>query len=137
MADADAVIADLLGGAYDDHLVELGEALNTRQRSGDVELSWRVEFGELTIDQTNKFGHGVTVGAAYKMMEIGPSPRNLEPMSSELHRVHIVAAHLMDRDNLTFADALKQMRESSLDDIRVSEYVERDLPKGHSTPETS
>lgn len=138
MADADAVIADLVSGAYDDHLVELGEALETRKDSGAVLLSWRIQYEDITIDQTNAHGNGVTVGAALALLRLGGREvSHINPTTSDDERMAVVLAYLMARDNCSLDDATKKISESAFDAIKVSEYATFDLPKDSSPQEAS
>lgn len=133
MADADAVIADILTGSYDDQLVELTQALATR--AGDVVFGWSVRWEDHRVDKTDREGHGITVRHALRLNEIATDVRHVDPANVSLHRMAIPIAYYMATEGLSLKDAEARVGDVKLDAIEVVEYVERDLPKGRSTPD--
>jgi hypothetical protein len=93
-------------------------------------VAWSVTFGDFTVDKTHKRGNGITIGAVLKLDNLGRRVSVVDPMRSEPDRLAVVLAYIMARDNLDLDAASKKIGDQRYDDIHVSEYVERDLPKG-------
>lgn len=134
MADADAIVADILSGAYDDELVVLAEALQQRGQDGP-EVAWSVRWEGIQVDKTDRNGHGITVRHALRLGEIATDVRNLDPAQRDLHRMAVPISYVMATEGLSLADAEKKIGDLKLDAIEVVEYVEKDVPKGRSTLE--
>ena len=99
-------------------------------------MAWGVKLGDLTIEKTNKNGHGVLIGEMLKLNDLGVfNLELLNPLHSDADKLRIVLAHFMYADKLTMEEAGDKIGESRFDDIEVYEY-EDDLPKGVSTPVT-
>ncbi len=128
----------ILAGDCDGLITDIVAALREHQRSGAVELCWRVAFDDLVIDEEN-----LTVNEA-KIIEAatGESVLALPVARSAKNIAAVIAAGLMERVGMTSAEAFKAVGSRSLRDLMqaVTEYAIVDPPKGPSglpTPATS
>lgn len=139
MADATAIIAGILTHDFDDHLIELQEALDRAKNDGVVDVAWSVQLGDLRIDKTDRFGHGMTIGAVMELDALGETLGTVDPVRSEMGRLKILLAHYMAAGGVNAGEAAKKINEQKFAAVKVTEYVERDLPKDGSdliTPAT-
>lgn len=132
MADAAAVIADILQGHFDAELVELAEALATRRDSGEVDVAWRVQLGDLVIDK-----HEMTIGEVLELDALGETRETIDPARSEMGRMKVLLAHYMAVEDITAGEASKWLNAEKFDAIKVTEYVVGGLPKDGSDPTPS
>lgn len=126
----DRVIALILSGEYDEHVVNIAKALEEREKSGAVRTRWGIRFDDLDITADN-----ATVAVALLFeTQAGIPWHRADPNRAMNERVAIITAYLIEEQGLTREEAfakVKAKNAAELEDV-VYEYVDTSPPKDDS-----
>lgn len=135
------VVAEILAGRHDGHLVDLTEAVVERIRSSTVRICWRLRIdGDVWDENTVTAGE---LACAEKLLSTERRPfsyTQLEPKSSIGHRTALVVAHLHKIQGADIKDAVQRAEAITLAEHEklLELYEVTDDPKApEPRPETS